>query len=130
MVIYPAFFEDGEGGHVVVSFPDLPGCFTQGDDELQAMARASDALTGHLEVLREDGEEIPVPSALAALDAPSGVRVALVPSGPLEESPPVRINVSINKRLLQDVDAAARKEGMTRSGFLASAARAFLASLA
>ena len=37
MAVYPAYFERGEGGHVVVSFPDLPGCFTQGDTEAEAM---------------------------------------------------------------------------------------------
>jgi len=31
LAVYPAYFEKGEGGHVVVSFPDLPGCCTQGD---------------------------------------------------------------------------------------------------
>jgi len=129
MAIYPALFEDGESGHVVVSFPDLPGCFTQGDNEETAMAMAMDALNGHLEVLLESGDQVPPPSPLSALDVPAGARVALVPSGRLEDSPPVRINVSINKRLLQDVDTAARREGLTRSGFLAAAARDMLARL-
>lgn len=48
MAFYPAFFEDGEGGHVVVSFPDLPGCFTQGDTVADAMRMAMDALNGHI----------------------------------------------------------------------------------
>lgn len=129
MAIYPAFFEDGEGGHVVVSFPDLPGCLTQGDDETQAVAMAMDALAGHLEVLREDGDEIPAATPLSALAVPSGARVALVPCPVGVVSPPVRISVSINKRLLDDVDAAAKREGMTRSGLLAAAARDLLARL-
>jgi len=129
MAIYPAFFEDGEGGHVVVSFPDLPGCFTQGDTEADAMAMAIDALSGHVHTLQDLGREVPAPSSLSALDVPSGVRVALVPSGALEDSPPVRVNISINKRLLQDVDAAAKREGMTRSGLLAAAARNMLTQL-
>jgi len=125
MAIYPAFFEDGEGGHVVVSFPDLPGCFTQGDTEAEAMAMALDALSGHIHTLRDMGREIPAPSLLSALQPPTGVRVALVP-GPAEETPPVRINISINQQLLRDVDACAKREGMTRSGFLATAAKQML----
>ena len=125
MAIYPAFFEDGEGGHVVVSFPDLPGCFTQGDTESEAMEKAIDALSGHIHTLHELGRDVPGPSALSALDVPSGMRVALVP-GPTEETPPVRINISINKALLRDVDAAAKRDGMTRSGFLSAAARTVL----
>ncbi|MGD9643899.1 MAG: type II toxin-antitoxin system HicB family antitoxin [Elusimicrobiales bacterium] len=129
MAIYPAFFQDGEGGHVVVTFPDLPGCFTQGDNELHAMAMAGDALGGHLQTLRDDGDEIPPPSPLSSLDVPAGYRVALVSSGLLEDTPPVRVNISINKELLGRVDAAAKREGMTRSGFLAAAARVMLSQL-
>jgi len=33
LAVYPAYFEKGEGGDVVVSFPDLPGCCTQGGTE-------------------------------------------------------------------------------------------------
>lgn len=128
MAIYPAFFEDGEGGHVVVSFPDLAGCFTQGDTEAEAMERAVDALSGHIHTLRDLNREVPAPSPLSTLHASAGVRVALVP-GPVDETPPVRINVSINKALLRDVDAAAKREGMTRSGFLAAAARSMLTHL-
>ena len=90
---------------------------------------AVEALTGHLEVLGESGDAIPPPSPLSALAVPSGMRVALVACGPQEDSPPVRISLSINKRLLRDIDAASKREGMTRSGFLASAARNMLARL-
>ena len=48
---------------------------------------------------------------------------------PMREEAPVRINISINKRLLRDVDVAAKREGMTRSGLLAAAARSMLAQL-
>lgn len=128
MAIYPAYFEKGEGGHVVVSFPDLPGCFTQGDTEPEAMDMAVDALSGHIHTLRELDKEVPPPSLLSILSVPAGVHVALVP-GPADETPPVRINVSINKKLLREIDAGAEREGMTRSGFLAAAARERLARL-
>lgn len=85
MVFYPAFFEDGEGGYVIVSFPDLPGCFTQGDDEHRATAMAADALSGHLLVLHECGDAVPPPSPLSALTVPPHVRVTLIPSEPLKQ---------------------------------------------
>ncbi len=128
MAVYPAIFETGEGGHVVVSFPDLPGCFTQGDTEAEAMAMAMDALSGHIHTLQDLKREVPAPSSLSDVEVPSGAHAALVP-GPAEDTPPVRINISINKGLLRDVDACARREGMTRSGFLAAAARSMLAKL-
>ena len=42
------------------------------------------------------------------------------------DDPPTRVNISIGERLLRRIDAAAQKAGMTRSGFLALAARVSL----
>lgn len=42
-----------------VTFPDFPGCVTQGDTVEQALARAAEALAFHL----EDGADLPLPSA-------------------------------------------------------------------
>lgn len=128
MAIYPALFEKGEGGRIVVSFPDLPGCLTEGDTESEAMAMAIDALSGHIHTLQDLKREVPAPSSLSDAAVPEGARAALVP-GPAEDSPPVRINISINQRLLRDVDEVAKREGMTRSGLLAAAARSMLAQL-
>ncbi|MHC1712308.1 MAG: type II toxin-antitoxin system HicB family antitoxin [Solidesulfovibrio sp.] len=128
MAIYPAVFEPNEKNGFAVLFPDLPGCFTEGDDEQDAMAMAIDALSGHIHALRDLGREAPKPSAIASLEVPPGARVALVP-GPAEESPPIRINISINKDLLRDVDSFAKREGMTRSGFLAAAAKSMMTKL-
>ena len=128
MAIYPAFFEPDDKGGFAVMFPDLPGCFTEGADEQEAMAMAIDALSGHIHALEDLGRALPTPSALETLETPPGAHVALVP-GPMREETPVRINISINKRLLRDVDIAAKREGMTRSGLLAAAARSMLAQL-
>ena len=76
---YPAIFEPGEGGHIVVTFPDLPGCFTQGDTEIEAMAMAIDALSGHIHTLANLGKSIPKPSPFAALTMPAGARIMLIP---------------------------------------------------
>ena len=42
-VIYPAIFHSEEGGFWV-EFPDLPGCFTQGDTEAEAYVNAVEAM--------------------------------------------------------------------------------------
>lgn len=41
---YPAVFEKDESGLYGVSFPDIPGCFTCGDNLTDAFVMASDAL--------------------------------------------------------------------------------------
>jgi len=51
---YPAVFtEENEGGYSV-SFPDLPGCFTEGNTLEQAHAMAVDAIG--LYIHQEDGQ--------------------------------------------------------------------------
>ncbi len=50
--------EEVPGYSVIV--PELPGCFTQGNDLEEALSNAKEAIECHIEALMEDGEEIPV----------------------------------------------------------------------
>ena len=52
-----------------VSFPDFPGCVSDGDTEDEAIRRGQEALTFHIENMAEDGERIPVPSTCAEIEA-------------------------------------------------------------
>jgi predicted RNase H-like HicB family nuclease len=56
--VYPAVFEY-DGDDINVSFPDLPGCLTFGNNEAEAMFNAKEALEGHLFVMEELGRDIP-----------------------------------------------------------------------
>jgi predicted RNase H-like HicB family nuclease len=47
-----------------VSFPDFPGCITAGRTRDEANNMALEALSGHIEVMREAGETVPAPSSL------------------------------------------------------------------
>ena len=49
---------------VTISFPDLPGCTSEGTTIEAARASAAHALGGHLQGLIERGEAIPRPSSL------------------------------------------------------------------
>lgn len=49
-----------EGGFVV-SVPDLPGCWTQGESREEAVANAKEAIGAYLETLEELGRPIPKP---------------------------------------------------------------------
>lgn len=60
--IYPAIFEESEGGKYSVSFPDLPGCITEGDTVEEAFYMAQDALKLHLYSMEKDEEDIPTPT--------------------------------------------------------------------
>ena len=107
-----------------VSFPDFPGCITAGSSLDEARRMAAEALEMHIEGLTEDGADIPAPSSLddviAGYDIGDGV-VCVVPF----EGPPrtVRVNITLNHTDLAAIDRFAESEGMTRSGFLAKAAK-------
>ena len=63
--IFPAvfsFYDDENGKSIGVTFPDLPGCVSCGDDISEALHMASEALGLHLFGMEEDGDEIPVPT--------------------------------------------------------------------
>ncbi len=61
---YAVVFErssDGYGAFV----PDLPGCITVGDTLEEAESNIREAIAGHIAVMREHGETVPEPTALA-----------------------------------------------------------------
>jgi predicted RNase H-like HicB family nuclease len=58
---YIALVHKGEGTSYGVSFPDVPGCIASGDTFEEAVTLAAEALAGHFDLLRADGDPIPVP---------------------------------------------------------------------
>ena len=60
--VFPAVFDYSETPGISISFPDFPGCFSEADNNEQAINMARDALGGRLYILDRDGENIPTPS--------------------------------------------------------------------
>jgi predicted RNase H-like HicB family nuclease len=108
-----------------VSFPDLPGVVTAGNNLDDARRMAGEALTLHVEGLIEDGEQLPEPSSLEMVmadpDNRDGVAILVSVATPMRKA--VRLNITLPEDILNDIDAYARTHGLTRSGFLARAAR-------
>lgn len=63
MFNYPVDLEADDNDTVLVTFPDVPGAVTFGDDEDDALANAVDALETILSAYITDRKDIPVPSA-------------------------------------------------------------------
>ncbi|GBF76707.1 pilus biosynthesis protein HicB [Paenibacillus sp. 598K] len=80
--VYPAVFEPNENGVLTVTFPDLPGCITEGDTPAEALAMAQEAMGLHLYGSEKDGDPIPAPSIpsnhLIHDDAADGTFISLV----------------------------------------------------
>ncbi|MDN5873203.1 MAG: type II toxin-antitoxin system HicB family antitoxin [Sinobacteraceae bacterium] len=63
-----------EGGGWLITFPDLPGCMSDGETPEEAMSNGRDAIAAWIEAMRASGRDIPIPG-----DAPSGKFIARVP---------------------------------------------------
>ncbi len=59
---YLAVLEPGEDGSYSISFPDLPGCFSYGNNLAEAQQMAEEAASLHVYGMERDGDEIPLPS--------------------------------------------------------------------
>lgn len=117
--------EDGVYG---ISFPDYPGAVSTGTTPEEAIRKGSEILSFHVAGMDEDGDRFPILRSLEELQADpdfaedaKGAVVALVPFDLPAKA--VRINVSIDARLLDAIDEAAHAAGQSRSAFLADAAR-------
>jgi predicted RNase H-like HicB family nuclease len=68
MTAYFAILEDaGPSNAAGVWFPDLPGCFSAGDDIDEALLNASEAIAAYAEALAREGRPLPAPRTLSAL---------------------------------------------------------------
>jgi predicted RNase H-like HicB family nuclease len=124
--------DEGPKGRVYgISFPDFPGAVSGGRTVDEAIARGRETLAFHVAGMIEDGDPLPALRSLEELRADREIaremrdvkRVCLV-EVPFElPGKPVRVNISIEDRLLDAVDRAARTRGQSRSAFLAEAAR-------
>ncbi len=126
---YVVLIDQAEDSSYGVVFPDLPGCTAMGKTIEEAMANASDAAADWADDVRKEGE-VPAPRSVADVVADPDIReatddgavLALVPLI-VDSGKPARANLSIDSGLLDAIDEAAKRAGVTRSAFLAAAAR-------
>lgn len=128
--------EDGSGYSVY--FPDVPNVCAGGASVQEAIQNATDGLYIAMRGLAEDRQEIPVPSDMATVVAkvmeeraldnlpyPDDAVYQYIPA-PDINMVPVRVNVTIPKTILDEIDRNAKLAGMTRSGFLVAAAQSYV----
>ncbi len=121
---YPVAIEPGDAKHAWgVTVPDLPGCFSAGDTMDEALDQAREAILLHVEGLLDDDEPIPAASPIEQYRNKRGFkdRVWALVDVDLSQLEDVteRINITLPRRVLNKLDAAARAAGETRSGYIA-----------
>jgi len=125
---YIAFIStDGSTSSVV--FPDFPGCVSAGNGFEDAIRMAHEALSGHVECMKDAGLEIPEPRSMGEIKRTwedwqdwkdgeyTSALIALIPSHETR-----RYTISMDSSLMARIDAVAKN----RSAFLAKAAEEFL----
>lgn len=125
MADYIALIHKEPSSDYGVSFPDFPGCVTAGTTLDEARREAAEALAMHIDGMIEDGEVIPEPSLLEDVMAERENReaVAFLVPAPARQARAVRVNITLPEDVLADVDRVAGRQGLSRSSFLARAAR-------
>jgi predicted RNase H-like HicB family nuclease len=134
-MIYYVGILDGAEDVWGVRIPDLSGCHGGGPTPEAAIADAVSAMREFAEYLRGAGAALPAARALAAImadpdsapDVSAGESAVMIPLA-LDAGRTLRANVTFDAGLLEAIDAAASLRGVTRSAFLASAAREKLSS--
>lgn len=122
--VYPAFVTGDRDAGYLAKFPDLPGCTANAAQQASLLVVAREALRQRLNQLAAEGEEWPEASEISTLSThPQAAGASVVLVDVEMEDAPVRVNISIGERLLKRIDQAAEARGMTRSGFMAAAAR-------
>lgn len=71
---YVALIHKDAGTSYGVSFPDFPGCISAGDTLREALMNAAQALAGHIDLMRGDGDRIPAPRSEDAIRTDAELR--------------------------------------------------------
>lgn len=125
MRYFTAVVHRDEGSAHGLTFPDLPGCFAAADDWDGIPAAATEAL----DLWFEDMPDVE-PASLGAIRQRTDVAAEVAAGAVLMPVPYIpadtalkRVNISMEHGLLRAIDETAKSRGMTRSSFLAPAAR-------
>ena len=127
---YPIVIYKDEASSYGVTVPDLPGCFSGGETLEDALTASEEAILSHIEVLLMDGDSVPKQRPLEEHqkneDYADGVWALVDADVSKLSGKSVRVNITLPERVLAIVDEAAKREGETRSGYLARAAMGYV----
>lgn len=128
---YPIVLHTDDGIRFGVTVPDLPGCFSAGDTFEEALESVKEAIDLHLEGLVEDGDDVPVPRPIAEHrtnpDFVDGIWAVVDVDVSRFDGRTEKVNITVPRRVLVQIDTYAKAHGATRSGFLVEAARRVMA---
>lgn len=129
---YPVVLHKDSNSDYGVTVPDLPGCFSAGGSFDDALQQVVEAIECHLEGLLLDGEPIPAPKPIefhqSNPDYAGGIWAFVTVDITKLSGKTRRVNITLPERVLNLMDKYANEHGESRSGLIAEAAIAYIAS--
>lgn len=130
---YPVVIHKDTDSDYGVTVPDLPGCFSAGSSVEEAIECVTEAIECHVEGLLIDEEDIPLSLPVEThrenpdmADAFAWMFVDVDISKLSGKRK--RINLTIPERILSRIDSYAESHNESRSGLMANAALAYIAT--
>jgi len=94
--VYPALFHINNDGSYTITYPDLPGCISEGKSLENALYMAESALTQWVEYLSDSRQPVPKASPMQEIKTAPGEFVNLIRTD-VKDNRAVRRTVSIPK---------------------------------
>ena len=94
--VYPAIFHQNKDGSFTITYPDLPGCISEGKSLGNAMYMAQTALTQWIEYLTDEKQSIPPASNFENIEVAQDEFINLIRAD-VKDNRAVKRTISIPK---------------------------------
>lgn len=123
-MLYPIYVHPGDDNHAHgITIPDFPGCFSATDSWDDIQKNVQEAMELYCE---DETLQLPRPSSIEKLlhkpDYVDGVWLMVEINTSKLSRKVVSINITVQEADLYQIDLAAKKAGLSRSGFMTEAA--------
>ncbi|MBS1165750.1 MAG: HicB family protein [Proteobacteria bacterium] len=127
MTYVVALIQEEEDSILGISFPDFPGCASAANNMDDVIARGAKALVAHVKSMVENNQTFPLIRTVDDIRRKGNLNGAIIAAVPVElPGKSVPVQITMDERLLAELDRAASLSGTTRSGKIAEAVRASL----
>lgn len=120
-MLFPVCAHTEDGVSYSIAIPDIPGCFTAGDTLSEALSNIREAVECHL--AGENFHPVPGPLEKYVKDPLYEGGIWLLAEIDVAEAGLVSVSVDLPENILRQIDEESGRLGLSRSAFLAEAAR-------
>ncbi|WP_370677799.1 type II toxin-antitoxin system HicB family antitoxin [Pleomorphomonas sp. PLEO] len=127
MTYVVALIREEKDGILGISFPDFPGCVSAAYNMDDVITRGAKTLAAHVKHKVENNETFPVIRRVDDIRRTENLDGAIIAAVPVDlPGKSVPVQITMDERLLSELDRVASTSGTTRSGKISEAVRASL----